>query len=98
MEAYEVHSTFQSSEHADQRVCMGLSVVETGKHRIFEADSSLTGEVILLDQIDDFLYRPRALNRHYAQTFRSERIVEADSQMALAFIQISLEIRKYADG
>ena len=97
MESYEIHTTFQSLEHPYQSISMGLCVIETGKHRIFKTHPALAGEIILLYQIYNFLDRPCTLYRHHAQTFRSERIMETDSQVASALVQIPLQIRKDSD-
>ena len=94
MEADKVHTALQAFEHPDQRICMSLGVIEAGKHRILEADSSLTCKVILFYQVYDFLKRPCSLSRHDTQTLRSERIVEADGKMALALVKILLKIRE----
>ena len=46
METYQVHTAFQPLEHPYQRISMCLRIIESGKHRILEADSPLTGKII----------------------------------------------------
>ena len=97
VETDQVHSALKSLEHPDQRICMCLRIVETGKHRILEAYTALACEVVLLDEIDHFLDRPCSLYRHNSLSFRTERIMEADSKMTLALVKIALEVRQDTD-
>ena len=97
MEAYQIHSALQSLEHPEQRICMHLGVIDSGKLRILEALSALAREIILLYEVDHILDRPGPLHRHHAETLRAERIVKTDSQVAFAFLQISLEIWQDTD-
>ena len=76
---------------------MCLCVIESCKHRILEADTTLTCEVILFDKVDHVLDRPCTLNRHNGLPFRTERIMEADSKMTLALVKIALEVRQDTD-
>ena len=68
METDKVHTTLETLEHTDQCVGMSLCIIEAGEHGVFEAHSSLAGEVVLLDKVDDFLDRPCALHRHDAES------------------------------
>ena len=55
MEADQVHTALQALEHAEERICVGLCVIEAGKHRVLETYSALPCEIILLDKVDDIL-------------------------------------------
>ena len=98
MESYQIHSALKSAKHPDEGIGMILRVIESSEHCIFETNSALTGEIIFLDQIDHLLNRPRSLDRHHAEAFRTERIMKADSKMTSAFLKEALEIRKDADS
>ena len=97
MEAYEIHSAFQTFQHSEKSISVGLRIVDTGKHCIFKAYSALACEIILLDEIYDIFDRPRTLDRHHTEPLRTVRIVETDCKMTFAFFEISLEIRKNSD-
>ena len=97
VEADEVHAAFQPFQHPYQSIGMRLGVIESRKHRVLEAHSPLTCEVILLNQVYDILDRPCSLRRHHAQSLRSVWIMEADCQMALALVKVAFEVRKHTD-
>ena len=65
MEADQVHTAFQSPQHPYQRIRMILRIIESRKHRIFETDTPLPREIILLYEVYHFLDRPRTLHRHH---------------------------------
>ena len=51
METDKVHPALQSLEHPYEGIRMDLGVVESGEHRVLEADTALTGEIILLYKV-----------------------------------------------
>lgn len=53
METDQVDSALQASEQFQQSVGVSRRVVVSGKHRVFKADSSLSAEIILLDEPDN---------------------------------------------
>ena len=97
VETDQVHAALKSLQHSEKGVSMSLGVIESCKHRVFKTYSALTCEIVLLDQVDDVLDRPRALGRHDTQALRAERIMKTDSQMAFALVKVTLEIRKHSD-
>ena len=97
METDQIHPALQSLQHPYQGISMSLGVIETGEHCVLETHSALPAEIILLYKVDNILKRPCTLHRHHTETFRTERIVKTDSQMALTLIEVSLQIREHTN-
>ena len=98
METDQIHTALKSGEQPDKCIGMTLVVIETGKHRIFEAHASLTGKVILPDEPYHFIQREGILYRHDALAFIPKRIVDTDRQMAAALLEVTFKLRKDSYG
>ena len=53
MESYQVYAAFETSEQFQQGIRMSGCVIVSGKHCVLKADSSLSAEIILLDESDN---------------------------------------------
>ena len=53
MESYQVYAAFETSEQFQQGIRVSGCVIVPCKHCVLKADSSLSAEVILLDESDN---------------------------------------------
>ena len=98
MEADEIHAALQVPEQPDEFLRMFRGVVPAVENGVFKAHAALAAKVVLLEQADDFCFGPSLLYGHHLRPLLREGIVQADGQVALAFIQELLEPGHYADG
>ena len=98
VEADEVDAALQAAEKPRQLMRVAGSVVPAFEQRVFETDAPLAGEVVLPDEFQHVLDGPGPLDRHQFLPLFGERVVEADGEMAFAFVQEAPELRHHPDG
>lgn len=78
MEPDEVDSALQSVQQFFESIDVALLVIDTFEYGVLERDSTLSGEIIFLDLLDNFGNREGFLCWHDFQSLLRNWIVEAD--------------------
>ena len=98
MEPDKVDTAVEPFQQADQPFGMAEVVVDATEHGVFERYAPLSAPVILLKQCDDVGNGIGFLHGHNGQSLFGKRVVEADGQVALAFVEETPKARNDSDA
>ena len=97
MESDEIHPTLQPFQHPGQSGRVAQIVVPAAEHSIFEADTPLAIEIVVLDELDHVADIIGLLHGHHLKTLLRERIMQADCQMTATLLEIEAQRRYQAN-
>ena len=92
VEAYEIDAAEESLGQLHNLAGVSHRVVNATEHDIFERETALMSEVVLVHEVDNLGYRHSALGRHEHGALFGYGRVHADSNMAFALVEESLQL------
>ncbi len=98
MEADEVDAAVESRQQLDQLTGIEQRVVYPVEHDVLERESPLVAPVVIAQHLDDRGDGCRFLDGHDGKPLFRDGVVQADGQVAFAFVEEPLQVGGESDG